>query len=214
MALRLRQDEEYLSAQADFETLPTVETLKAMHPAVRSRCLEAFLRKNGVREPEQVHIAAAEKLLYSPKPSAKAHLPGGITVSRNYDRLECLTETDAPEEVRLTCPGEAEFGDFRIFCAPARELVNAAEAFTVQTAGTITVRSRKSGDEIRLSGGTKSLKKLFIDRKIPADLRAGIPVIADGDTVAAVYGIGINHAIIGNPPAWRVTVEELTNNPE
>ena len=213
MALRLRQDEEYLSAQADFETLPTVETLKAMHPAVRSRCLEAFLRKNGVREPEQVHIAAAEKLLYSPKPSAKAHLPGGITVSRNYDRLECLAETDAPEEVRLTCPGEAEFGDFRIFCAPARELVNTAETFTVQTAGTVTVRSRKSGDEIRLSGGTKSLKKLFIDRKIPAACRGRIPVAEDEQGILGVCSLGADlDRAAKELPAVMIRFEKIRNN--
>lgn len=44
-------------------------------------------------------------------------------------------------------------------------------------------------DTIRLSGGTKRLKKLLIDRKIPADARLSVPVLADKDGVIAVYGV-------------------------
>jgi len=50
------------------------------------------------------------------------------------------------------------------------------------------------GDEIRLPGGTKSLKKLMIDRKIPKHLRDTIPVAADEQGVLAVYAIGTNLA--------------------
>ena len=54
------------------------------------------------------------------------------------------------------------------------------------------MRSRRSGDSMRLPGGTKSLKKLYIDRKIPASRRHQIPVIADERGVAGVYGFGAN----------------------
>ena len=54
------------------------------------------------------------------------------------------------------------------------------------------LRSRESGDTMRLPGGSKSLKKLFIDRKIPVQLRRRIPVIADDAGVLGVYGIGAN----------------------
>ena len=56
----------------------------------------------------------------------------------------------------------------------------------------VVLRSRLPGDEIRLPGGTKSLKKLFIDKKIPAAQRERIPVLADEKGVLAVYGIGVN----------------------
>jgi hypothetical protein len=45
MALRLRLDEEFLSQQADSTVLPTVESLKTMPKALRSRALEAFLKR-------------------------------------------------------------------------------------------------------------------------------------------------------------------------
>ena len=38
----------------------------------------------------------------------------------------------------------------------------------------------------------KKLKELLIDRKIPANMRSQIPVIADEKGVLGVYGIGAN----------------------
>ena len=56
------------------------------------------------------------------------------------------------------------------------------------------LRTRNEGDEIRLykRGVTKSLKKLFTESKIPNELRAKIPVIADEKGVIWVYGLGVS----------------------
>ena len=192
MAQRLRLDEEYLSCQADFGILPTVENLKTLHPAVRSRCLEKFLKESGVREPEQSHIASLEALVFSDRPSAKASFPGGVTIARNYDRLQVLNQEPEPETVVLPCPGEVIFGPCRVTCAPASEIIQSPEAFTVVPEGTILLRSRHCGDALRLSGGSKSLKKLFIDRKIPAAERNTLPVACDDRGILGVGSIGVN----------------------
>ena len=84
MALRLREDEACLFQLSSYETLPEVETLRTLPSAVRSRMLERFLKENGVREPEDVHIAQAEALVFSDSPSASAAFPGGVTLSRQY----------------------------------------------------------------------------------------------------------------------------------
>ena len=213
MALRLQEDEDFLSAQSDFTTLPGVQTLKSIPKAQRSRCIERFLKDSGVREPEDSHISAVEGLLFSDKPSARANLPGGVTVSREYDRLEAWTHRLCPEPVALTCPGEAVYGDYRVTCVPTDKIVNTPDTFTVRPVGTLTLRPRESGDTIRLSGGTKSLKKLFIDRKIPAAMRERIPVLCDERGVLGVYSIGV-HAdrAAGELPA--VTVHFDVDIPE
>jgi tRNA(Ile)-lysidine synthetase-like protein len=72
------------------------------------------------------------------------------------------------------------------------ELDFSGPAVTVQPQGRIVLRPRQSGDSIRLSGGTKSLKKLFIDRKIPAHQRQQIPVVCDDQGVLGVCGIGVH----------------------
>lgn len=192
MALRLRLDEEYLSQQANFEILPTVEQLKALHSAQRSRVLEAFLRRSGVREPEESHILQVEALIFSEKPSAKAGFPGSVTIARNYDRLEVLTKENPLETVELKDTLDLPQLGLRVTCAPAEKIINTPDTFTVYPRGAITLRPRQSGDTIRLPGGSRSLKKLFVDRKIPASQRDRIPVIADGQGVLGVYGIGTN----------------------
>lgn len=192
MALRLRQDEEFLRQQADCGPLPTVDALKAMPEAIRGRCIEVFLKQNGVLEPEDSHISAVEGLLFSPRPSARVNLPGGVTVTRQYDRLEAGNTEPLPEPAVLSCPGEVLYGGFRVTCVPAREIVNTPDTFTVRPVGSLLLRPRESGDAIRLRGGTKSLKKLFIDRKIPAARRGQIPVVCDGQGILGVYSIGVH----------------------
>ena len=210
MALRLRLDEEYLAQQSAFEELPDVYALRTLPPALRSRALEAFLKQNGVSEPEDAHIAQAEALVFSENPSARAAFPGGVTVSRSYDRLTVIAKKADFGEVSLSCPGWAEFGGFRVTCEPAAEIRNTADTFTVCPAGTMKLRSRKSGDALRLSGGTKSLKKLLIDRKIPASRRDAIPVLCDDVGVLGVCSIGVNlNRAAASLPAVTVRFEKI-----
>jgi tRNA(Ile)-lysidine synthase len=143
-----------------------------------------------VKEPEQVHISQAEKLVFSENPSARASFPGGVTLGRCYDRLEVRLVPEELEETLLSCPGEVLLGEYRVVCAPAEETVNDQYTVTVCPEGPMVLRSRRSGDCIRLSGGTKQLKKLFIDRKIPAALRSGIPVLCDDRGILGVCGVG------------------------
>ena len=73
----------------------------------------------------------------------------------------------------------------------------------------MTVRGRRAGDEMRLPGGTKSLKKMYIDRKIPAARRMQLPVLTDDRGVLAVFGLGADIRFrAGALPAVRVTLTE------
>ncbi len=208
MALRLRQDEELLSALALRPYPLQIESLKAMHSARRSRVLERFLKENGVKEPEASHIAMAEALVFSEKPSAYARFPGGVTVCRRYGILTAAEPNGTLEPAQLPCPGELIWGDYRIRCTAASDVVNTDSVFTVETKSLITVRGRRTGDEMRLPGGTKSLKKLFIDKKIPADTRSRLPVFSDELGVLAVGGIGVNlDRAAKEAPACQIRIE-------
>ena len=177
MALRLRLDEQALAEQSTMD-VPDVKILRAMSPAVRARALENFLKTSGVREPEAVHLRLLEALVFSGNPSARGSFPGGITVGRNYNTLEVVPEAQAPS------------ADFT--CAPAEAVINTADTFTVVPVGQLFLRSRQSGDAIRLPGGRKSIKKLFIDRKIPAARRDQIPILCDEAGILGIPGIGVN----------------------
>lgn len=194
LALRLRQDEDALCRLANAEDSSNVPELQKLPPALRSRKIAAFLQQCGVPEPEAMHIALVEKLVFSENPSARACLPNGILVVRNYDRLEQGRFPEQLETVKLTCPGTVLLADLGLLveCIPASQPADTPECFTVAPCGQMVLRCRQPGDRMRLSGGSKDLKKLFIDRKIPAPQRMSVPVVADEQGVLGVYGIGAN----------------------
>lgn len=209
MALSLQAEETLLEKLTETEYTLQILKLRQMDIGLRSRILERFLKEHGVKEPQRSHIALMEDLVFSDNPSAQAHFPGGITVERCYDTLRVLPETDGAEAVKLTIPGEARWGNWRVRCDYAKEIINNANTFTLAVQGDVYLRSRRSGDEIRLSGGTKSLKKLFIDRKIPASQRPLIPVLADEQGVLGVAGIGVNtERMVNNLPAVQFIFEK------
>lgn len=77
------------------------------------------------------------------------------------------------------------------------------------------LRPREAGDEIRLPGGRKSLKKLFIDRKIPAALRGNLPVLADERGILGVCSIGANQdRAAAQLPAVTVRFQKIENKGE
>ena len=209
MALRLRQDEEALQAYSKAEYPLSVSELLQKPAAVRIRILERFLKNAGVTEPEAEHLRLAEALVFSEKPSSRIVFPGNVLVYRQYDLLLYGALPQLPEAVRLTCPGTAYFGSYCITCEPAVNCENSSDVFTLSVDGELWVRSRLPGDAIKTPGGTKSLKKLFVDRKIPAIQRDLIPVLSDNNGVAAVLGFGsdLNHRK-NSLPAWRITVHK------
>ena len=211
MAMRLRLDEQALSSLAS-QPMPTVSELKEMEPALRSRMLERFLKKSGVREPEAAHISLLEQVAFSRNPSAKAAFPGGVTVGRCYDQLTVLEETGPIEPTVLPMNGTVDLPQLglQVTVSPAGCITNTKTQFTVCPEGQLVLRSRRSGDTIRLSGGTKSLKKLLIDRKIPAEQRQRLPVITDDRGVVAVYQIGTDlRRVAESLPAVQIEIKPL-----
>lgn len=56
--------------------------------------------------------------------------------------------------------------------------------------GGAVFRSRKEGDRADIHGGTKTLKKLFIEEKIPAEKRKSVAVVSDEEGVLWIEGLG------------------------
>ncbi len=215
MALSLREDEAYLSRQAYFEKLPSVTQLREMPKALRYRMLERFLKEQGVKEPGFVQLEEVNALLFSEKPSAKTRFSEGVVIAREYDRLVREAEGPPLEETCLSCPGEVWIPGYRVICEPAERIVNTRDTFTVVPQGRLILRRRQPGDEIRLPGGRKRLKKLLIDRKIPASDRERIPVLQDDRGILGVYSIGADADRMAKElPACTVRIIKRDNKGE
>ena len=209
MAMELRHDAQALES---LDACQDISELRAMAPALRSRTLHRFLKENGIREPERSHVRALETLVFSEKPSARVSFPGGVTIGRNYDRLEVLQNIPAPAAVVLTLGDRLELPQWgvSVSCEEAKEIINTKDIFTVNAGVPVVLRPRQTGDSMRLNAGTCTLKKLFIDRKIPAYQRPHIPVLADEQGVLGVWGIGANvDRLARELPAVQIRLEPL-----
>lgn len=212
MAMRLLQDEEYLSTQGQILDCSDVTALRNAPVSIRRRAISRFLIDCGVREPESRHIRQVERLIYSDNPSATACLPNGIVVCRQYLTLGILRLSESEWEIPLPVGTSIDFPDLnlRVTCKVSAEILLHKDCFSVESKGNIVLRSRKQGDSLKLAGGTKSLKKLMIDKKIPASLRGQIPVVADDDGILGVYQIGANlDRIAEKTPNYQISFEQL-----
>ncbi len=75
----------------------------------------------------------------------------------------------------------------------------------------VTVRNRRPGDRLHPLGaaGSRRLKEVLIDRRVPRDLRDRIPLLCLGERIAWVPGITIDQRfrITGEAAAWVAEVE-------
>lgn len=193
----LRADNDYLNARAselahqaqvteEVVTIDAASIARAPDPlAVRAVRGLLAMTAGGATDCTAAHLEAVVRLCREDDPSAEAHLPGGVTARRVYEKLlltDCLDppplEPFAPRQGENPIPGTG--WTLRLDGDPWPGLV---------------VRPRQVGDEIVLPGRPRrTLKKLFIDQKIPRLERERIPVLADGDGVVAVAGLGVNTA--------------------
>ena len=200
-ALRLRQDEEALDAQAELTT--NVTALREMPDALQTRALQKLLLHFGLQEPEGTHVELLRRIVCSDNPSASGRFAAGLVIRREYDHLIKLEEMISIGTWALNCPGKTKIPELGI-CV----IFDEESGVPVCIEGNPVLRSRQEGDTIRLSCGSKRLKKLFIDQKIPAHRRSRIPVIADDAGVVAIPELNL-YRVCEDTPNCRIRVETV-----
>ena len=220
MTALLQQDEAYLEEKT--AELLRNSTEKNGYNCVKLRNSPTNLRSRAIRQllpipkPTMAHVEEVEKLLANTTGSASIDLPGGVTAIREYEILRF--ETNAPAEgfpptalrpgETVHLPGLAVTMNGPYVCETETDQKT---VFAIKADGSappaITIRPRQTGDSLRLPGGTKTLKKLMIDRKIPAAQRDLLPVLTDDHGVFAVYHLGCDTAHQAHTGEWAWIIQ-------
>lgn len=208
-AQRIREDAALLDSLASELDPGDVAALRDAPGPLRRRAIEGLLRENGFPEPSAEHIRLAEAVVFSEKPSARVTL-GGITLRRSYDRLSVEREKIVLPERTLPLAGMTLLPE--IGMAVRTAVVDGPGEWVLCPQGELVARCRRSGDSLTTKGGTKSLKKRFIDRKIPQWERLAVPVIADDAGVLAVYGFGTDETRKSGGPYIRIEFVPISEN--
>ena len=153
---------------------------------------------------------------HSPDPGAQCDLAGGIVAQRVYEtlvfsfpgRVEILPDTPLDFEgtreagpwlvtvERVPCPDHWQDDPWEFYLPDKPTLL----------------RRRRTGDELRLKHreGTKSLKKWFIELRIPEARRDLVPVLEQEGAVAAACHLGTHHTALPRPgqDCLHITIRE------
>lgn len=230
MGALLRQEDTFLNEQAE-QALHAAQTpsgayrceaLCSLPDALRGRAVRLLLQRIHAPKLSSSHIQGVEALLFSDAPSSQWDLPGFWRARREYDLL-ILEKAETPAEFSPVTlhPGERLSIPALGLCVRCtyqekiKKICQTGSTFCCKCAMmdgsySILIRPRQPGDALRLSGGTKSLKKLMIDRKIPLSRRPFIPVFSDREGIMAVGGIGVNldRAARTGEAAVTITIEK------
>lgn len=228
-----RADNQWLNAQARTwieEWSQTDPGNEIILPISRFRELPEALKNHGVREALKTvagglrrisltHIEAIKRLAGSERPQTRVTLPDGLLVRRVYDRL--IFSKGGPPQADSYCIFIERIGTFYIDALgcpltleemePGGSQNLEAGPWTVyvdadRIAFPLLLRNFRPGDRFVPFGmkGHKKLKDLFVDMKIPADLRARIPVLVQGDRVIWVCGLRMDDRFKVTPGTRRV----------
>ncbi len=197
------------SNKEDYGVLDILEFLNMPLPLQRRliQLILNYLYKEPPVSLSSVHIYSILEIIRGEGPNKSLDLPKGLKVTRSY--RQCIfhfgTRHNEPyhfflslmkgEEVVL--PDGSKFylsnTDTTIEAVAKDEYV-----YIDERSLPLRIRTRKSGDRIKVRGldGTKKVKKLFIDHKIPLHKRDQWPIVVDHkDQILWVPGLQASHSV-------------------
>ncbi|MEG1285028.1 MAG: tRNA lysidine(34) synthetase TilS [Romboutsia sp.] len=224
MSNSLRNDNDYIEKEAElkFKEVSSIkediaeiylEDYLKLHSAMKVRVI-----RNGVKYIlgdinflDQKHIEDIIELENNNKINKRITLPRGVFAYRKKDSIILTTKEIVNEEIyfcyNIPSDGFIKIKELGIVIESQKMTVERYRSMKADKTskgfdfnkikGGITVRSRRQGDKIKLAIGSKKIKDLFIDLKIPREDRCRIPVITDEEDVICVgdYKISENYKI-------------------
>lgn len=139
-----------------------------------------------------VHETAFFKLLLHKGGNAQIDFPSALKLNKAYNKLTFYFKHEQSPPMSfhetLTIPGRVQLSDGSIITANLAEHRDTEHRFsfyiaTSEVALPLHIRSRNLGDRMSWAGlpGTKKLKDIFIDAKIPMDKRGNWPILVDNE---------------------------------
>ena len=202
------EDDEYLYAQSQTLLTKSEDTFVVafcdIAPLFRRACLTALKGLGVEKDYTATHLQSAYDLQKSER-GAYICLPKGVIAKKELSGIAFFLEKENTVTFSEKPPmkefSESGFDGGRyavsVFCGDETAMQTGWKVLRLdmeKLPKDACFRFRREGDEIKAFGGaTKSLKKLFNEKKIPVEDREWLPLIAqrDGNKVFAVCGVEI-----------------------
>lgn len=170
--------------------------------AEQSRLIRRYCSLHGI-EPTWLQIESVLSLLRSERPQSETHLSADFRFYRRYDDFYLAPPLDLHEptpEYTIRIPGITGIPDMQIrvetVIVPANvHHIKPLETHTAEfdadkVRHPIVIRTRREGDVIRPLGmdGTKRIKKIFQEKRVPLENRERIPLLCFDEDIAWIAG--------------------------
>lgn len=153
---------------------------KELDKALRSDIICLLLEKYKINRNTNI-INKIDQIILSNKPQASLELSSNYILKKSYDYsfIDLYKKEESFKEISLNFEDKVIFNDFQIYFSKEKPLTN---EFYIKLCYNdlefpLKIRTRLNGDFIKLSGGTKKVKDLFIDKKIDTRTRDRLPLI-------------------------------------
>jgi tRNA(Ile)-lysidine synthase len=190
--------------------------LRALAPALARRVLRSVLERLAPASAWAAdHLEAIRRLAARGEGGGRLNLPG-VHVERVSNVVRLRAGAVAPVEryaYELSVPGVVrvpEAGLEIIAAAVASKDHAGAYSLVVpaDTALPLTVRNRRPGDRVQLSGGTRKVQDVMVDAKIARSERDRVPLVvaADGQILGLIGVSGASRRAAGSLEAGMVVL--------
>ncbi|MBQ7595174.1 MAG: tRNA lysidine(34) synthetase TilS [Clostridia bacterium] len=199
-----RDDEDYFDKLTDSIILSAkcpegyaADKLKDLHPAVLNRVISKIIAENTGKAPERIHIESVVSILGGGKTQVCTALTvccenGILSFGEAVKTPEWSREFILDEEI-ITPRGPVRFKIVNKNEEVKQQFVHKNVLDYESIVGSLALRSRKTGDEIKIAGrnGTKTVKKLLTEARIKD--KKSVIILCDSLGPVWVEGFGCAH---------------------
>jgi tRNA(Ile)-lysidine synthase len=208
-----------------------------LHPALAAAVIREFIRmrRGSLRRVVRAHIESVRRLCIEGPPNGRICLPDGWYAERQYGtlRLQPAGRAEGARSMR-PCAAPAYLVPIDLEGSTAvgqtgfvfeGSIVSAQTADLPQSplealfdadlvAARLCARNFAPGDRIRPLGmtGTRKVKDVFIDRKVPRPRRAELPLVVAGEEVLWIPGLMRSRGALVTPDTTRVVRLKAQNS--
>jgi tRNA(Ile)-lysidine synthase len=184
-----------------------VVTLAKDPPSYRFATLRAFLEDQGL-EADRNLLSRLQDEIEAGKSVSQIPVDAAHFLSISYGFLRLIEPMPAPDPIAFS--GESvDFGRYRI--GIEKEHYSRRYSLRADVLDGAVLRAAQEDDSYAIPGvGTKSVRRLYIEKKIPRDLRPSWPILVKDGQVVWIYGIGVSAPFQANENEEfiNLTVEE------
>ena len=190
----LNMYDDYLNKQTD-EVIKTlyndnwidINRFKALDEVIQNKVINNLLEEfyaDDLLLVSDVHTDLIKSLIFSNRSNSYIYLPNNVKVVKSYDKFGFIRETEQIDSYEIELLDYANLPNgknIKVLESASENNNNYIRINKSDVEFPLHVRTRKSGDKMKVKGlnGTKKIKDIFIDCKVPVSKRDLWPVVVD-----------------------------------